>query len=143
MQDSTEARDAVARFYERVSAGDAVGAAATISGDQHAFVIGTQRIGTGRDQWLDSVRENTEMGVAFEAGPIRAWAEGDVGWAVDEPTAVLPDGTRLTMRMTAVLRRETDGAFHLVHQHYSWAVPDETAMAEAQGWREQLERTTA
>lgn len=143
MQDSTEVRDAVARFYDRLSAGDADATATTISEDSDAFVIGTQRIGGGREEWLDSVRQNAEMGVAFEAGTIRAWAEGDVGWAVDEPTVVLPDGTRLTMRMTAVLRREGDDGFRLLHQHYSWAVPDETAMGQAQAWREQLELATA
>jgi len=40
--------------------------------------------------------------------------------------------------MTAVLRREGDGAFRMVHQHYSWAVPDELAMEHAPAWREQL-----
>jgi len=72
MNESIEVRDAVARFYERLSAGDVEGTAATIAEDQGAFVIGTQRIGEGREAWLDSVRENAEFGVAFEAGTIRA-----------------------------------------------------------------------
>jgi hypothetical protein len=42
------------------------------------------------------------------------------------------------MRMTAVLRREADGAPRIVHQHYSWAVPDEVAMEHVQAWRTQL-----
>jgi len=61
-----------------------------------------------------------------------------MGWAVDEPTIVLPGGTRLTTRMTAVLRRGLNGDFRLLHQHYSWAVPDEVGMENAQAWREEL-----
>ena len=112
MQESGAVRDAVVRFYER--------------------------IGAGREAWLESVRENTEMGVRFEGGDVRAFAEGDAGWAVDEPTIVLPNGMRLQTRMTAVLRREPDGEWRLLHQHYSWAVPDEVAMERATAWREQL-----
>lgn len=138
MQESQEVREAVERFYEQLGAGDVEGAAATIAADEGSFVIGTQRIGGGRAEWVDSVRENVGYGVALEAGEIRAFAEGEMGWAVDEPTFVLPDGTRLTARMTAVLRHEGDGAMRLVHQHYSWAVPDEVGMASAQAWREEL-----
>ena len=138
MEESNEVRDAVLRFYERLSAGDVEGTSETIVDDPDAFVIGTQRIGEGRDAWLESIRENAEMGVAFEAGDLRAFAEGDVGWAVDEPTIVLPHGLRLTTRATSVLRRDPDGVFRLVHQHYSWAVPDETAVEQAPAWRKDL-----
>ena len=87
MQESGAVRDAVARFYERISAGDAEGTAATIADDPGAFVIGTQRIGSGREAWLESVRENAEMGVRFEGGDVRGFAEGDAGWAVDDDRA--------------------------------------------------------
>lgn len=138
MQESQEVREAVELFYERLSAGDVEGTAGTIAADQAAFVIGTQKIGGGRAEWLDSVQENATYGIAFEGGAIRGFLEGEMGWAVDEPSIVLPDGTRLTARMTAVLRREDDGVLRLVHQHYSWAVPDEVGMASVQAWREQL-----
>jgi hypothetical protein len=142
MQESTEVRDAVLRFYECLSAGDVEGTEATIDTDRSAFVIGTQRIGSGRDAWLDSVRENASFGVVFEPGQVRAWAEGDMGFAVDEPTIVLPDGTRFPTRMTAVLVRRDD-RFRSVHQHYSFAVPDEVAMEHLPAWREQLGLATA
>ena len=138
MKQSTEVRDAVARFYQRLSAGDVEGTTATIADDPEAFVIGTQRIGGGREPWLESIRENAQMGIVFEAGAIRAWAEGDMGWAVDEPSIVLPNGVRLPTRMTAVLHRRPDGVFQLLHQHYSWAVPDEVAMEHVHAWRDQL-----
>lgn len=139
MQESAEVRDAVLAFYERISAGDVDGTAATIASDPEAFVIGTQRVGPGREQWLDSVAENAQMGIRFQAGPLRAWQVGaDAGWAVDEPHLVLPNGLALTTRMTAVLRRDDDGAFRLLNMHYSWAVPDEVALERAVAWREEL-----
>lgn len=55
------------------------------------------------------MRENAALGIAFEAGALRAFAEGDAGWAVGDVSIVLPDGTRLPARMTAVLHREADG----------------------------------
>ncbi len=143
MQQSSEVRDAVVQFYERLSAGDVEGTSAAIASDEGAFAIGTQRMGTGRAAWLESVRENAAAGIVFEAGPIRAWALGDAGWAVDEPTIILPDGTRVPTRMTAVLRREADGVFRLLHQHYSFAVPDEVGVVSATAWREQLSAPTA
>jgi ketosteroid isomerase-like protein len=135
---SDEMRDAVARFYDRISAGDAEGASATIANDPDAFVIGTQRIGGGRDAWIDSIRENTEMGIAFKPGSIRAWADGDSGWAVDDTEIALPNGVSFTTRTTFVAQRETDGTFRLVHMHASWAVPDEVAIEHAHEWRAQL-----
>jgi ketosteroid isomerase-like protein len=138
MQQSSDVARAVQDFYERMSAGDVDGAAATLSADPDTFSIGTQRIGAGRDEWVESVRANAAMGVRWEPGALRAWAAGDAGFAVDETTAVLPDDTRLTMRMTAFLVREGDGAFRIVNMHFSWAVPDEVALPQAGAWREQL-----
>lgn len=138
MQGSAEVRDAVTRFYDRISAGDVEGTSATIAGDAEAFVIGTQRVGGGREAWMESVRENAQMGVRFRAGDVRAWAEGDSGWAVDDTSIVLPDGTAFAVRTTFVARREDDGVFRLLHMHSSWAVPDEVALQNAHAWREQL-----
>jgi ketosteroid isomerase-like protein len=138
MKRSDEVRDVVARFYDRISAGDVEGASATIADDPDAFVIGTQRIGDGREAWIDSIRENAEMGVAFKAGEIRAWADGNSGWAVDETAIVLPNGVAFTTRTTFVAHREPDGAFRLLHMNASWAVPDEIALEHAHAWRAQL-----
>lgn len=141
--DSAKARAAVELFYDRLSAGDVEGTAATIADDPEAFVIGTQGIGGGREEWLASVRGNAEMGIVFEPGNVRAWAEGEMAWAVDEPTIVLPNGMRLPTRMTAVLRRGADGSYRILHQHYSWAVPDEVAMEAAQAWHDEIAATAA
>lgn len=138
MQQSNEVRAAVERFYERMSAGDIEGTSAAIADDPEAFVIGTQRLGSGREAWMGSVRENAAIGVAFNPGNIRAWAEGDTGWAVDETTIALPNGVAFIMRTTFVARRESDGVFRLLHMHASWAVPDEVALEQAPAWRDQL-----
>jgi ketosteroid isomerase-like protein len=138
MQESTEVREAVLRFYERITAGDVDGAAATIADDPGAFVVGTERTGSGREAWLGSLTAYAEMQLRFEAGPLRAWANGDLGWAYDEPTVSVPDGPGLVTRHTAVLERRADGAFRFLHQHYSFAIPDDVAIEQADGWRERL-----
>lgn len=56
-----------------------------------------------------------------------AYAEGPLGWAVDEPEFVFPDGSRLATRLTAGLREE-DGDWKVVHLYFSVGVPDEQAM---------------
>ena len=140
MQESTEVREAVLRFYERVTAGDVDGAAETIADGPDAFVVGTERTGGGRQAWLGSLGAYAGMQLRFEAGPLRAWARGDLGWAYDEPTVSVPDGPGLVTRHTAVLERGADGAFRFLHQHYSFAIPDDVAIEQADGWRGQLRR---
>jgi hypothetical protein len=78
------------------------------------------------------------MQLRFEAGPLRAWASGHLGWAYDEPTVSVPDGPSLVTRHTAVLERGADGAFRFLHQHYSFPIPDDVAIEQADAWRERL-----
>ena len=143
MQESIDVARVVEAFYARMSAGDVEGAAACLVEDPRTFAIGTQRIGPGRDEWLESIRGNAEMGVRWETGGLRAWEAGDGGFAVDETSAVLPDGMRLTMRTTAFLTRDADGSFRIFNMHFSWAVPDEIAMPRVTQWREELGLVTA
>ncbi len=126
-------------LYDAFSAGDPAAFERGIARDPDAFVIGTQRWGAGRDHWLASFQELVDAGVRLRLAEdgIRAWAEGTVGWAVDRPAFVLPDGSRLPTRLSAVLRHE-DGAWQVVHAHFSVAVPDEVALEQAHAWLEQL-----
>lgn len=55
------------------------------------------------------------------------YAEGGVGFAVDQPRFVLPDGSFIPTRLTAVLRQES-AQWKVVHPHFSIGVPDEDAI---------------
>jgi hypothetical protein len=50
-----------------------------------------------------------------------------VGFAVDEPRFVLPDGRYLPTRLTGVLHQQ-DSEWKIVHLHFSVGVPDENAL---------------
>jgi ketosteroid isomerase-like protein len=137
MQDSQAVEAAVKAWCERMSAGDVDGVAAMLADDPEAFAIGTQRIGSGRHAWLESIGEMAQMGVAWSTSDVRCWETTDAGFAAGEITAALPDGMRLPMRMSAFLVRDRD-AFRIFNIHFSWAVPDEVALPQLESWREQL-----
>ncbi len=142
MQRSEAVAAAARAWCERMSAGDVDGVRETIADDPEAFAIGTQRIGAGRDAWLESVHEMTQMGVQWAWSELRAWETDDAGLAVGELTASVPDGPTLPMRSTAFLVRDDDG-FRIFHMHFSWAVPDEVAMPQVSLWRDQLAPVTS
>jgi ketosteroid isomerase-like protein len=137
MQHSEAVASAINAWCERMTAGDLDGVSATLTDDPEAFSIGTQRIGEGRDAWLQSAREVIQMNVAWTASDLRCWETTDAGFAVGEITPTLPDGTSLPMRATAFLARDRD-AMRIFNIHFSWAVPDEVAWPQVEAWREQL-----
>ena len=132
MQQSAAVRSGILRFYERFSAADAAGFAEVIARAEGVSVIGTGP-GEGhddRDDWIATYEQmmGGEMaGTRLEAGDPRAYEEGSLGWGVDEPQFVFPDGSRLPTRLTAVLSEE-GGDWKIVHLHFSVGVPDEQAM---------------
>lgn len=132
MQQSDGVRNGLLRFYERFSGGDAARFADVIAQADGVSVIGTGP-GEGhdnRDDWISTYDEmmRSEMaGTRLESGDPRAYEEGAVGWAVDEPQFVFPDGSRLATRLTALLHEE-QGDWKILHLHFSVGVPDEQAM---------------
>ena len=132
MQRSDGVREGVRRFYERFSAGDGAGFAEVIAQVEGVSVIGTGP-GEGHDEREDWIATYEQMmqgemaGTRLEGGDARAYEEGSLGFAVDEPSFVLPDGAVLKTRLTAVLSR-ADGDWKVVHLHFSVGVPDEQAM---------------
>ena len=125
MQRSGDVRDAMLRFYERLSSGDVASFDRLVSGDPATLVIGTSP-----GEW---VTERARLRYGFEAegmgivpGPRPVGFErDDVGWFVDEPTYVFPGGSgHMATRLTAILQRE-DGDWRIVHMHVSVGVPDE------------------
>jgi hypothetical protein len=67
-------------------------------------------------------------GCDWRAAPRHAAGEeGTVGFAVDQPRFVMPDGSFLPTRLTGVLHEEA-GEWKVVHLHFSVGVPDEQAI---------------
>jgi hypothetical protein len=136
MEQSAGVREAILRFYERFSAGDPAGFADILATGDGVSVIGTAP-GEGHDEreaWIRSYEQGMsgEMaGMRLEGNDPRGFEEGSVGWGVDTPAFVLPDGSTLPTRLTAIVRRE-DGEWKVVHLHFSVGVPDEEAIEPAE-----------
>ena len=132
MEQSTEVRDAMLRFYDRLTAGDVAAFDGIVSDHPATVVMGTapgERV-TERNR----LRFGFEVeGVGMTAGPIIAFASGDLGWVLDEPVMSFPDGSRVATRLTAVFLREAPG-WRMVHMHVSAGVPDDEVIALQQRW---------
>ena len=68
-------------------------------------------------------------GLDIQPGELRAYRDGDVGWAADRPTIRMPDGSELPFRITAVYTRE-NGGWKLVQGHASIGVANEEALGQ-------------
>jgi hypothetical protein len=97
MRQSEEVRDAMLRFCERLSAGDVASFDELVS--QEATLI----IGTTPGEW---VTERNRMRFGFEAEGVRleakdpvGYEEGSLGWVVDQPAFVFPDGSAMQTRL--------------------------------------------
>ncbi len=128
MERSPAVRDGLLAFYARFSAHNPAGFADGISTGPGVSVIGSGP-GEGhgsRDAWVATYAELIpQLAIRLEAGTDpRGWEEGSMGFAVDEPRFVMPGGAFLATRLTGVLRLE-EGAWRVVHLHFSVGVPDE------------------
>jgi ketosteroid isomerase-like protein len=137
MQESMGVREAMLRFYDRFSAGDVAGFAQLITAWEDAFVIGTDpgEWQDGRATWIAGYEDQIRYvpGIRLETGDLRGYAEGTLGWAADQPTFVIPDGTTIPTRLTAVLHQE-DGEWKLVNAHFSVGVPNEELFDLVKRW---------
>lgn len=126
MERSTDLEAKLEELYSAFSTGD---------GDTAERLVTTRDglvfIGTDPDEWFEdvaSVRSLLEAqagaGVQVEHGSPVAYEEGTVGWVADRGSFVLPDGTKVPFRITAVFRRE-DGDWRLVQEHASVATANE------------------
>jgi ketosteroid isomerase-like protein len=133
MVPSTEIRDTVLEFYRRMLAGEADAANDLISRDPALVFIGSA------GEWVDdqaTLRSGTQVpgeGVVAGTNPV-AYADGDVGFFADQPTWHFADGTKVEMRLSAVLRREAPG-WRVVHVHMSVAVPDNECVMLQRRWK--------
>ena len=133
MAPSTEIRDTMLEFYRRMLAGESDEANDLISRDPALIFIGSA------GEWVDdqaALRSGTQVpGEGVVAGPNPVgYANGDVGWFVDQPQWLFADGSRAEMRMSAVLQREAPG-WRIVHAHLSVAVPDDQCVMLQRRWK--------
>jgi ketosteroid isomerase-like protein len=127
VRESPELIALVERMYAAQAAGDVEWLSTLLSASDDALTIGTDAAewwegAQIRERWRAQV-EAFEGAARMTATRLRAFEDGDVGWVADEPQVVLPDGTTLTMRSTAVFHRE-DGEWRLVQGHSSLGVPN-------------------
>lgn len=131
MQRSPSVIDGLVSFYDAFCSHDPQRFAAALATSEGVSVIGTapDEGHADRESWIQTyTRFIPEMGMRLEGGPIpRGYAEGNVGFAIDEPRFVMPDGSVLATRLTAVLRQES-AQWKIVHLHFSVGVPDEEAI---------------
>jgi hypothetical protein len=132
MQPSEEVKNAWLRFCDRLSAGDVGSFDELVSHDPTALIIGT-----APGEW---VTERDRMRFGFEAEGLRleakdpvGYEEGSLGWVVDQPAFVFPDGSVMETRLTAVMHQE-EGRWKLVHMHVSVGMPDEQVVDLQQRW---------
>ena len=111
------------QFYDGVSTKDVARFDLLVSSDPATVVIGTAPGEIVRERERLRYGFETE-GVRLEAGDPQGYEEGTMGWLVDEPTFIFPDGSTMRCRLTSVMRREDD-AWKIVHAHFSVGVPDE------------------
>ena len=132
MDQSSELKDVMSRFYEALQRGD------TAFVERHCSTDPSVRgIGTDPSEWwsgkrlIEVFKEQLEaMGgtMPLFAGEIEAYSEGNVGWVADQPRFRTPDG-EMPVRFTGVFHKE-DGAWKLVQAHTSIGVSNEDTFGE-------------
>ena len=127
-------RTPCAARYAAIAAGEGAFAERSLSRQAGLLVIGTDPrewwpgYGLAAERFAAQIRE---LGGQLRAvpGDLQGYREGSVGWAVDQPTFHLPDGTALALRLTAVFRREA-GEWRCVQWHVSVGVGNEETVGK-------------
>jgi hypothetical protein len=131
---SPELVDLTRRLVAAVSAGDAAFVRDLVAQRAPVAFLGTDPA----EWWTDAeamaraLDAQRAAGVESVPGEPIAYAEGDVGWAVDRHVRFRHAGQEVPCRLTAVYRRE-DGAWRLVHFHASIPVGNVEALGVAFG----------
>ena len=131
MRVSADVVAGLASFYEQFCSHDPDRFAAALATCDGVSVIGTAP-GEGhgdRESWIEAYTEFIpQVGLRLVGGPDPlGYADGGVGFAIDQPRFVLPGGGFIPTRLTAVLRQESE-QWKVVHLHFSIGVPDEDAI---------------
>lgn len=106
--ESVAVADALRLFYSIRERGDAQALSDLMSEGEGVQVIGTEDDEwiEGRVEWLRVAAQPSDV-VAIVPDPgLRAFEEGDVGWAVDRPSLHLTSGEVIRTRTMSLFRRE-------------------------------------
>lgn len=131
MRESPAVAEAWLRFCDGVSSkrvdefDDIVSAEATL-------IIGTAPGENVTDRHAMRFGFETE-GITLQSREAVGYEEGTLGWVVDQPRFVFPDGSGMDCRLTAIFRNE-DVTWRLVHAHFSVGVPDDEVVDLQQRW---------
>jgi hypothetical protein len=123
MRVNSDLQEVLLFLYEAMSSGSAERVESFYSLKEGSVFVGT----SAGEFWTDSARHNAEVRHFFDgsqgllhwtAGEGLAMSEGTVGWTIDRPSILFPDGSRFQARVTLVWHREPDG-WKIVHSHAS------------------------
>jgi hypothetical protein len=135
MTASEEVGGLTRQVYAMFSSGDASPAERLISSRPGTILIGTdpREWWSEREQILSTLaaqaKEISQSGITVEAGELAVESEDGFAWIADRPRFVMPDGSTVEGRVTAVFLREDDG-WKIVQWHASLGVPNEEAIGE-------------
>jgi hypothetical protein len=128
MQPCPELKNLVLQNFEKEASGKILEVvSSTYSRQQGATVVGTDP-----NEWFEGYEailqfygqaEGSSLDIQVDV--LKAYCEGDVGWTIDRVRLKLPDGRELPLRHTRIFHKE-DGAWKIVHNHVSIAVPNES-----------------
>jgi len=125
MKRSKSAEKTLLEFYEKLSKKDVASFDKLVSAQEGTLVIGTApgEIVTERK----ALRFGFETeGISLVADEPVGYEDGSVAWVVDQPLFGFPDGSKIKVRLTAVMHQE-DKLWKITHAHFSLGVPDEEA----------------
>jgi ketosteroid isomerase-like protein len=131
MKSSAEVTRAFGDYLDAIANGDVKSIDALLADD--VILIGTDPAEwwTGHDTVVKAfATQMEEMGGGF---PIRTanpqgFADGNVGWACDQPVLTMPDGA-IPLRISAVFAKE-NGRWRVVHTHVSMGVKNEASLGK-------------
>jgi hypothetical protein len=134
MERAPELEDVVRRWYAAIAAGEGAFAERALSRQDGLLVVGTDPrewwagYGLAAERFATQIRELGGQ-LRVVPGDLQAYQEASVGWAADQPTFTLVDGTVLALRLTAVFRQE-ESEWRCVQWHISVGVGNEEAVGQ-------------
>lgn len=99
---------------------------------------GVLAIGTDPSEWWSGYATITKVfkaqlkemgGCQVLADTPQAYRDGSIGWVAGQPTLKLPDGTEMSVRLTAVFQKEQND-WKIVQWHVSTGISNEDLIGE-------------